>query len=72
MKSELRVVPHSELPGQNVIEVWHDGEFIATVTGATGPGVRVISKYINKVAPPEVTVANVPGAGFVSVVLRIR
>jgi hypothetical protein len=31
------------------LEVWHDGQFIATVTGADGPGVRVISKHAVKV-----------------------
>jgi hypothetical protein len=44
MKTELRPVPHSMDPGVIVIEVWHDGQFIARVTGADGPGVRVISK----------------------------
>jgi hypothetical protein len=28
-----------------VLEVWHDGRFIATVTGADGSGVRVICKH---------------------------
>lgn len=25
--------------------VWHDGQFIATVTPADGPGVRIITKH---------------------------
>jgi hypothetical protein len=29
----------------SVIELWHDGLFIGQVTGADGPGVRIISKY---------------------------
>ena len=45
MKTELRAVPHSIVPGAVIFEVWHDGQFIATVTGADGPGVRVISKH---------------------------
>jgi hypothetical protein len=45
MKSELRLKPHKQLPNQNVIEIWYDGEFIGTVVGNDGPGVRVISKY---------------------------
>jgi hypothetical protein len=45
MKTELRAVPHSIVPGATIFEVWHDGQFIATVTGADGPGVRVISKH---------------------------
>ncbi len=45
MRTELRAVPHSIVPGATIFEVWHDGQFIATVTGADGPGVRVISKH---------------------------
>ena len=45
MKTELRAVPHSVVPGVTIFEVWHDGKFIATVTAADGPGVRVISKH---------------------------
>ena len=45
MKTELVPVPHSVLPGVFILEIWHDGQFIATVTGAEGPGVRVISKH---------------------------
>lgn len=54
MKAELRVKPHSVLPGVQIIEVWHDGRFVATVTGADGPGVRVISKHAMTARPaPE-------------------
>jgi hypothetical protein len=45
MKTELRPVPHSIVPGVIIFEVWHNGKLIATVTGADGPGVRVISKH---------------------------
>ena len=31
--------------GQQVIELWHDGQFIGQVCGADGPGVRVITKH---------------------------
>jgi hypothetical protein len=48
MKTEIRVVPHSVLAGANVIELWHDGQFIGAVVGADGPGVRVISKHSMK------------------------
>lgn len=44
-KTELRVVPHSVLPGEKVIEMWWQGKMIGTVTGHDLPGVRVISKY---------------------------
>lgn len=44
-KSELKVDRHLVLPGNPAIEIWYRGEMIATVYGADGPGVRVISKY---------------------------
>ena len=52
MKSEIRVRQHEVYPSQSVVEVWFNGEFIATVTGADGPGVRVISKHPLSVASP--------------------
>ncbi len=45
MKTELRLAAHSVIPGQQVVEIWHDGQFIGQVTGADGPGVRIISKH---------------------------
>lgn len=45
MKSELRIVAHSVLPVQQVVEVWFDGTMVAAVYGADGPGVRVVSKH---------------------------
>jgi hypothetical protein len=45
MKTELRAVPHSIIPGATIFEVSHNGQFIATVTVADGSGVRVISKH---------------------------
>jgi hypothetical protein len=48
MKTELRAVPHAIVTGPAFFEVWHEGQFIATITGADGPGVRVISKHTMK------------------------
>ncbi len=45
MKSKLRLTLHSVLQGDRVIEVWYGGEFIAQITGADGPGVRIITKH---------------------------
>ena len=45
MKTQLRAVPHTEIPGATVFEVWFNGEFVATVCGGDGPSVRVISKH---------------------------
>lgn len=44
-KSKLELKPHILISGQNTVEVWHENTLVATVTGADGPGVRVISKY---------------------------
>jgi hypothetical protein len=45
VKSEIRVKPHAVLPGVHVVEVWHDGRFLATIAGAEGPGVKIITKH---------------------------
>ncbi|HWY85749.1 MAG TPA: hypothetical protein VNX28_03440 [Gemmataceae bacterium] len=45
MKTELRLAPHSVLPVQNIIELWHNGQFIGQVTGADGPGCWIVSKH---------------------------
>lgn len=45
MKTELKLVDHGLLPGQKVIELWFAGQFIGTVSGADGPGVRIFTKY---------------------------
>jgi hypothetical protein len=44
-KTELRLAPHRVMEGEQVIEVWHGGKMIATVTGRDGPGVRVITRH---------------------------
>jgi hypothetical protein len=45
MKTELRLCPHSVLRGEKIIEIWYADNFIGTVTGADGPGIRVVSKH---------------------------
>jgi hypothetical protein len=45
MKTELRLAAHLIVPGAVVVEVWYAGALIATVAGADGPGVRIISKH---------------------------
>lgn len=52
-KSQLRLKPHNYLPGEQLIEIWWDGKFIGTVTGADGPGIRVISKYQMRTETPR-------------------
>jgi hypothetical protein len=45
MKSKLECVPHALISEDNAVEIWYGGEMVATVYGADGPGVRVISKH---------------------------
>jgi hypothetical protein len=45
MKTELRPKPHAVVKGVTVIELWHGGQFIGTIAGADGPGVRIITKH---------------------------
>src|ERR1019366_6621599 len=44
LKTELRHKPHAVLKDVTVIEIWHDGQFIGTIAGADGSGVRIIPK----------------------------
>lgn len=45
MKAELRFDPHTQLPGEYIIEVRYQGKLIGTVCGADGPGIKFISKH---------------------------
>ena len=64
VKTELKVVPHLELPDAQVIEVRYDGRLIAVVYGNDGPGVRIVSKYavenhVDHVLKPPLSIAHV-------------
>ncbi len=59
MKTQLRSVPHSILRDEVIIEIWHNGQFIGTIAGADGPGVRIISKYLTNSAD-AITIAVEP------------
>jgi hypothetical protein len=45
LKSELRIRPHTKIPGALVVEVWYNGQYIAQVCGQDGPGVRILTKH---------------------------
>jgi hypothetical protein len=45
LKSELRIRPHTKIPGASVVEVWYNGQYIAQVVGQDGPGVRILTKH---------------------------
>lgn len=45
MRTELRLSPHKVNPGEQVIEIWHGGRFIGTVTPGDGRSILVISKH---------------------------
>lgn len=67
--TELRLAPHS-IRGGNVIEIWHDGEFIGQVTAAQPgvAGIRVISKHQMEVVTQATGV--VPGVVEVHITRR--
>jgi hypothetical protein len=46
MRTQLRVKSHLVVPGESVVELWHNGQLIGTVVGAEGPGVRIISWFL--------------------------
>lgn len=63
LRSELRLAMHTQRPGDVVVEIWYDGEFIGQITAMDGPGCKLISKY------------NVPGGPIFTlndIVLEIR
>lgn len=45
-KTKLVLDQHSVLKGENVIEVWYQGDMIATIAGADGAGIRIISRHV--------------------------
>lgn len=44
-KSNLKLSDHLIYSEEKTVEVWHEGEFVASVYGAEGPGIKVITKY---------------------------
>lgn len=68
MKTTLHVVPHSVLPDHHVVEIWFENKLLGTITGADGPGVRILSKHIDpsdfaisfSAIGPPVTIVEVP------------
>jgi hypothetical protein len=42
-RTELRLKDHDARPGEHSVEVWHGGKLVATIVGADGPGVRIMS-----------------------------
>lgn len=56
MKAQLTLSGHG-LAGHPVIEVWYRGALIATVAGADGPGIRIVSKHLaaDTISRPDLT-----------------
>jgi len=53
--------PHGELPGKQIVEVWSDGVFVATIYPHED-GILIISKYMDGVKqgagyPPSVVIS---------------
>lgn len=60
MTYEFRVMPHRQLPGQQVVECWRDGLFVVGVYPHED-GLRIVSKYMQDVTketdwPPSVII----------------
>ena len=53
MKTELKFGPHFINAGESMVEVWYGDRFIASIYGADGPGIRLISRFPKKVKVPE-------------------
>jgi len=49
MSYEFRVVPHSAIPGEQMVECWRDGRFVAGIYPHQ-EGIRIISKYLANVS----------------------
>jgi len=49
MSYEFRVVPHSAIPGEQMVECWRDGRFVAGIYPHQ-EGIRIISKYLADVS----------------------
>lgn len=65
---EFRVKPHGKLPGNQMIEFWREGVFVAGIYPHKD-GIRIVSKYLDGVKhdpiyPPTVVVhlSKVPSA----------
>jgi len=52
MGIELRVASHGILPGQQMIECWRDGKFVAGIYPHQD-GIRIASKYMTDLVKEE-------------------
>ena len=52
MGIELRVASHEILPGNQMVECWRDGKFVAAVYPHQD-GIRIVSKYMTDVVKEE-------------------
>jgi hypothetical protein len=64
MKAELNPQDHDIIPDTKVVDVMWEGQRIATVYGADGPGVRIISHL-------PINIINRSGNGLNSVDLML-
>lgn len=44
-KSHLKMDSHILLEEQETVEIWYEGQFVASVYGGEGPGLRIMSKH---------------------------
>lgn len=55
MKAKLNLTPHLVLENERTIEIWYEDHLVCTVTGADGPGVRIVSRVAPRIEhfPPS-------------------
>jgi len=67
MSYEFRVVPHSTIPSEQLVECWRDGKLVAGIYPHQ-EGIRIISKYLADVSRETVP----DDTGIPAVLIRLR
>jgi len=67
MNCEFRVVPHSMIPGSQMVECWMDGRFVAGIYPHR-EGIRIVSKYMTDVSRET----GPDDAGILEVLIELR
>jgi len=69
MSCEFRVVPHSRIPGSQMVECWRDGKFVAAIYHHRD-GIRIVSKYMTDVSKEEEP-AHIAGQWLAAAIIKL-
>ncbi len=69
MNYEFKVLPHSILPGKQMVECWRDGVFVAGIYPHQD-GIRIVSKFMTDVGK-ETEPAMARGSWLPAVVVKL-